>query len=252
MAAPLYDHPGYYEIAFAFRDISKEMDFFEEAIRRFSKIEVRNVLEVASGPSPYFEEWHGRGYRYCGLDTSPRMLNYVRRRANRSRIPVQLFQRNLRTFSIRRLRVDLAYVLLGSLFVRSNKEFLEHLNCVARVLRRGGLYLLDGVVWFRLLENRPPQWNFSRDGITVRCSVLWKVLEAADQTVAEHISLEVNDHGRRKHFAERSIRKLFFPQEFLTLVNTHGKFIFCGWFNDFDLGKPATDEGRQIVVLRKK
>ena len=36
----LYDYPRYYEIAFSYRDIGKEVDVMEECIRRFSKIPV--------------------------------------------------------------------------------------------------------------------------------------------------------------------------------------------------------------------
>jgi len=42
----LYDSPFYYDIAFGFRDISKEVDFFEECIRRFSKIKANKVLDI--------------------------------------------------------------------------------------------------------------------------------------------------------------------------------------------------------------
>ena len=248
----VYAHPHYYEIAFGFRDVPQEVRFFEEAMARFSRVQVAKVLELASGPSPYLEEWHRRGVRYVGLDQSRPMLAYVRRRASKGHIPVELFQGDLRDFRLGGLRVDLAYVLLGSLFLSSNEELLEHLDCVARVLKRGGLYVLDEVVWFRLLENRPQRWTLSRDGITVRCSVSWRVVDAAAQTFQECILLNVNDRGRRMRLAEKSIRKFFFPQEFLTLVKCHGKFVFCGWFDDFDLGKPATEKGRQIVVLRKK
>ncbi len=31
----LYDYPRYYEIAFSFRDIKQEIDFFEECFRRY-------------------------------------------------------------------------------------------------------------------------------------------------------------------------------------------------------------------------
>lgn len=40
-AGNLYDYPEYYEIAFSYRDIKKEVDVFEECFRRFSKIQVR-------------------------------------------------------------------------------------------------------------------------------------------------------------------------------------------------------------------
>ena len=88
----LYKKPKYYEIAFGFRNISIEVDFFEKAIKKFSKIKVRNVLELASGNSPYLEEWHKRGYEYFGLDLNQEMLDFVEARAKEKRINIQLFR----------------------------------------------------------------------------------------------------------------------------------------------------------------
>ena len=36
----VYGNPFYYDIAFGFRDIVKEVNFFEECIKRFSKVKV--------------------------------------------------------------------------------------------------------------------------------------------------------------------------------------------------------------------
>src|SRR5439155_3083 len=63
---------------------------------------------------------------------------------------------------------ELAYVLLGSIYVGSNREFLGHLDRVAEVLPPGGLYLLDSVVWFDLFGGRRRGWTRRRGGITVR------------------------------------------------------------------------------------
>lgn len=58
----VYDYPEYYEIAFSWRDIPTEVDLFEECIRRFSKIQVKSVLEIGCGNSPHMEELIKRGY----------------------------------------------------------------------------------------------------------------------------------------------------------------------------------------------
>ena len=52
----VYDNPHYYEIAFAFRDISAEVDFLEQVIRQYSRVEVGTFLELASGNSPHMRE----------------------------------------------------------------------------------------------------------------------------------------------------------------------------------------------------
>ena len=74
----VYDNPKYYEIAFSFRDIPKEVDFIEQIIAKESKIPVKSFLEIASGNSPHMKELCKRDYSYIGLELSKQMIEYSR------------------------------------------------------------------------------------------------------------------------------------------------------------------------------
>jgi len=248
----LYQNPKYYELAFSFRNIHSEVNFFEKVIKKFSKITVIKVLELASGNSPYLEEWYKRGYKYFGLDIHPRMLNFARSKAEVNCIDAKFFQGDMNHFSLGRLKIDLVYVLLGSLYTTSNNEFLKHLDCVSRVLRKGGLYILDGVIWFNFFNYNKQRWNIYKNGIKITTTYRTKITDPILQTFQENLTLDINEHGLKKQLHSNTIRKFFFPQEFLSLIKCHGKFEFIGWFNNFDINKPVTSKGRQIVILRKR
>jgi len=47
-----YRYPEYYDIAFAVDDLAREVDFFEVAIAKFSRVPVQRVLEIACGTAP--------------------------------------------------------------------------------------------------------------------------------------------------------------------------------------------------------
>lgn len=252
MNMPLYKNPKYYEIAFSFRKISGEVGFFEEVIKKFSKVKVRKVFELASGNSPYLEEWHKRGYEYFGLDLSKEMLDFVKARAKEKDINAKLFRANMNQFSLKMSKVDLVYVLLGSLYTKSNEDFFQHLDSVSRALKAGGLYILDGVIWFNIFSDNKQSWTISKRGIKVKATFCAKVIDPAAQLFREDATLEIWSHGKKKQIHSNEIRKLFFPQEFLTLIKCHKKFEFLGWFNNFDLNKRVASKGRQVVVLRKK
>src|SRR5947209_17156192 len=93
-----YRYPEYFEIAFAVDDAGREVDFFEAAIRKFSRVPVRRVFEIACGSAPYLHEWQRRGYRYCGLDLSPAMLDAARTKAGRLGIAADFVCADMRNF----------------------------------------------------------------------------------------------------------------------------------------------------------
>ena len=139
-----YRYPDYYDIAFAVSDAAREVDFFEAAIRAYSRVPVRRVFELACGSAPYLAEWHRRGYRYCGLDLSQEMLGAARYKAATLGIAADFVCADMREFSADAVGpVDLAYVLLGSVYVASNREFLAHLDRVAEVLARHGRHFVE-------------------------------------------------------------------------------------------------------------
>jgi SAM-dependent methyltransferase len=247
-----YRYPEYYDIAFATDDVGAEIDFCEAAIGAFSLVPVRRVFEVACGTAPYLAEWQRRGYRYCGLDLSPEMLGAARAKADALDADANFIAADMRKFDpVAVGAVDFAYVSLGSVYVASNREFLDHLRRVADVLPPGGLYLLDSVVWFEIFSDYRRYWERRRGGVTVRMTYRAELLDAVAQTYNEFVTLDVDDRGTPRKIESRVPTKIFYPQEFLCLIELSRYFEFVGWFNDFNLAAPVTPEGRHAVVLRR-
>jgi len=253
--AGVYDNPEYYEIGFSFRDIAREVDLFEECFRRFSRVPVRSVLELGCGNSPHMEELSARGYQYHGLDQNRLMLQYARQKSRRIGANVKLFRRDMVAFSLR-MKVDFVYVLLGSLHARNTKELRSHFDSVAKVLRNGGLYLLDWCVQYESpwAQEGGETWHMKREGVHVKVTVSWKVVDPVEQTFEETIALEVDDHGKCLTLEEKEIKRAIYPQEFLCIISSSGAFEFVGWWNNWDLSQPlekAARIDRPIALLRR-
>ena len=236
-----YRYPHYYAIALAPSNPEGEIDFFEAAIEKFSKTDVRRVFELGAGTAPYLEEWHKRGYTYCGLDLSPAMIEFAREKAQRCGIEAKFVLGDMRELDRGLGPFDLAYVLLGSLYVRSNREFLDHLDRMAAVLAPGGLYLLDSFVWTR-----------RRGGLTVHTRYRAELTDPVAQTYDECLTFTVDDRGKEVVINGRVPVKVFFPQEFLSLIELSGRFEFIGWYNDFSFSAELKPDGRHMAILRKR
>jgi hypothetical protein len=246
-----YKYPQYYDLAFSYRDIKVEVDFLDAIIQKFSLIPVVKMLELASGNSPYLPELVRRNYSYTGLDLNQEMIDYAATSSTNLEGDIQFTAQDMNDFHLT-YKVDLVYVLLGSFYAKSNKECLQHFDRVADSLNQGGLYMLDEVVFFNLFDDRPSQWTMEENGVEVKVTYKPEIVDPTLQTHNEYLLFDVNDRGRRRRIESRVLHKFYFPQEFLSLVEQNGKFEFIGWFDDFNIERPATATGRQIVVLRKK
>jgi SAM-dependent methyltransferase len=247
-----YRYPHYYEIALAPDNPGHEVDFFEAAIDKYSKAGLRRVFELGAGTAPYLAEWHKRGYAYCGLDLSPEMVQFGRDKARQLGIDASFVLGDMRELDRGLGLFDHAYVLLGSLYVRSNREFLDHLDRVADLLAPGGLYLLDSFVWFRIFHDYKRSWTRRKDGVTVHTRYRAELIDAVAQTYDECLTFSVDDHGIAVTINGRVPAKVFFPQEFLCLVELSSRFEFIGWYNDFSFTAELKPDGRHLTVLRKR
>lgn len=250
----VYDHPEYYEIAFSFREIDKEVDLFEECFERFSGIPVKSVLELACGNSPHMAELVKRNYQYNGLDLSEKMLEYSRDKAKRIGAEVNLFRADMNDFALQS-PVDFVYVMLGSLSVKNNTELENHFNCVAKALKKGGLYLTDWCIQFEvhLTEDNGSSWELERGGVKVHTNVKWNFVSRTEQTVEEVITFDVDDNGTKHHIVGSEVKRAIYPQEFLNFIKHHPDFEFIGWWNNWNLSNPLenTNEiSRPVVVVR--
>ena len=250
----VYSQPLYYEIAFDFTDLKKQVDLFERFIRRYSQIQVKRFLDIGCGPGLQPREIVQRGYQAVGLDRSSRMLQYLKQKVEETGHTIDTVKADMMNFRLKQ-KVDFAFIMMGTIsYVASNEDMLSHLNAVARCLKRGGLYLIEN---FRLDWSSGElfgegSWMMERDGISVKTTYGVKLKDAITQQLTETMILRVNDHGRKLVLKEVGPTKLIFPQELLTLIELNGCFEFLGWFERFKmkrLRKPSMDN---ITLLRRK
>ncbi len=250
----LYQHPRYYEIAFGFRDIRKEVDVIESLISEHSHLPVRHILEVACGNAPYLGELARRGYRYTGLDLSQEMLDYTQAKADGLRGDITLLRADMTDFKLD-CPADFACLLLGSTYLSSSAQLCAHLDTMANALQPGGLYLLEWCVQFDPVTNLKDSWTMEQDGIRINIHYSTCLLNRLEQTYQENIIMSIDDHGQQKTLREQAVKLAIYPQEFLLRVTAHPHFEFVGWWNDWELAEPLNGTELQInrpIIVAKR
>jgi len=251
---PVHEEPFYYEIAFSFINPKKQVDLFEEFVKRFSKVEVNRFLDIGCGPSLQLREIAKRGYEAVGLDLSSQMLNYLKQKAKEEGVRIETIKADMSDFRLKK-KADFAFIMMGTINnFESNDEFLSHLDSVAHALNKGALYLIENFTldWSNEDLFKPQSWTMKRDGIEVKVTYLIQLIDTINQILKETVKLEVNDHGKEAVFQESVNIKMIFPQEFLELVKLNNEFEFLGWFERDKpklLMKASMDN---IALLRRK
>lgn len=254
MKSRIYRRPEYYEIAFSFVDQARQVRVFEKFIKKFSKRKVHRVLDIACGTALQLRELAKQGYEAYGLDASAEMLSYLKQAAHQEKLAIHTICADMTHFTIPR-SFDFAYIMMGSIvYVKSDERFLTHLDSVAKVLRPGGLYLIENIPlsWSRPDFFKPQRWSMKRDGISVKAFYQISPHDPLRQIVTQTISLNVNDHGKRMTITDLDQIKLIFPEEFKTLVAQNGKFEFLGFFMRDAVRPLKSDDRGNIALLRRK
>lgn len=246
----VYDQPLYYEIAFSYQDVQGQVDFFEDVAKKYSKASVKRFLDIGCGPSPQLREIAKRGYEAIGLDINPKMLAHLRLSAQEEGVKVETVEADMNNFKLGK-KCGFAFVLSGSLYVDSNKQFLKHLDCVANALKKGGLYLFENFP-LGLYESHREEWTMTRGQIEVKTTFETRIKDELEQIYEDKITFEVNDQGEKKTFSSTFMTKNITPQELKALIELNGKFEFIGWFEHLELEPLTTTKGNNIVILRKK
>jgi SAM-dependent methyltransferase len=162
-----FDYPQYYDIAFQ-AHTRLEADFIEAACRKYCPVAVRRFLEPACGSGRLITEFAARGYKVTGFDLSQPALSYLRRRLARRLLHAETFEAEMSKFRLAR-PVDAAYCTVNTFrHLLTEQAARDHLECVARSLRPGGIYLLG--LHLLPLDVDPEdnaRWTESRGGTKV-------------------------------------------------------------------------------------
>jgi SAM-dependent methyltransferase len=170
-----YETPLYYDIIFE-EDTTKEGDFIEAALARFGRVRKHGgrprLLEPACGSGRLVAEMAQRGWAVTGFDRLDVMLDFAKERLARRKLRAKLVRGELDAFRFRE-KFDVAHCLVSTFkYLRTGKAARDHLKCVARSLRSGGIYLLG----FHLSDYTWPfcqheRWVNERDGVRVVCNI---------------------------------------------------------------------------------
>jgi len=141
VSANLYDFPKYYDLIFG-NDWKAEFDFLLAAFAKHGPRNVRRVFEPACGTGRLLIKLAQRGFDVAGNDLNPKAVKFCNDRLARYGFPRSAVVGDMSDFRVAK-KCDAAFNMINSFrHLPTEAMARSHLQCVARALRQGGIYLL--------------------------------------------------------------------------------------------------------------
>jgi SAM-dependent methyltransferase len=238
-------------------DILREVHFLQAVWRRHLKRPVQRVLDIACGNSPHGQILARAAIEAVGVDRSPTMIAAGRTEAAGLK-GLRFYRRRIEKFRLPEKHFDAAFFMSETFPIMTrNRNIISHLESVAALLRRGGVYCID--------------IDYQGGVQLVSTRTLWR--ERAVQ--AGNAQVEVREYHRpiewheathsiyelecTIHFDDRSVvTRDVIPVRYITpplmdlIAMASRKFEMIAAYADLSLTRPiAQCYGRWLAVLRR-
>ncbi len=251
-----YDDPVLWDRAFA-DETTAEADFITAMHDIHCPTLTRQVLEIGCGGGRQVLEMTRRGFAVTAIDLNAKCVSETQRRIRRSGRTARVLQADMSQFELPQ-KFALAHCLVNTFrHLLSEHAARQHLECVARALLPGGVYLLG----FHLL---PPdaleldceRWTVLRRGERITTTV--RVLEFSRRKRIERVRFSLcqtrGENSRRiaadyrlRIYKADQFRRLLSSVPLLELLQV------CDFCYEPTDNFPLTDElGDAVFVLRRR
>lgn len=218
--------PLYYDIIFE-RDVSKEIEFYIDCFKKYSEIDVKNILEPACGTGIFLINFPRYGFSITGYDISDNMVNYsteiIKKHGYYDKASVVLGDMRILTFDP---KLDAAIISINSLgYLLTNDAIIEHFKSMSKSIVKGGIYIVEIVCAYRDIkkERKPDEtWYAERNGIKIEAT--WSPYQYDKIKKIRHVrfKMKVEDHSQTYIFEEKHELRLWFYRDFKNLIQKGG------------------------------
>lgn len=254
IATDWYDTPKYYDIVFS-EDTEEESYFLERVLERYGGGRGNRIFEPACGSGRLVEIMADLGYEVTGFDLNPAMLEYARKRCRESE--VDLHEGAMEKFDIGR-GFDLGHCLVSSFkYVMTEDGARSHLECVARTLRKGGVYVLGlHLTDYKNTARLRERWVCERKGTHVVCNTQTWPAEQRKRTEQVRTRLRITESGAEKTLETNWTFRTYSAPQLRRLIQSVPALEHVATFDfNYDIDDPielADGLFDCVVVLRKR
>jgi len=240
-----------YDLTHQHRDYNKESRFVDQVVQK-AWSGAKRILDVGCGTGEHAMRMAEAGYQVTAINASPDMLRIARKKAKSKGLSIGFKCQDFRDLDFDE-EFEAAYCLgYTLLYMRTYPEAGAFLDKIHRALLTSGVFILDFLNGWRLIEEHPKRKHIYRDGETTVTRFDESSLNKERRLRHLEFSYTIQNHtGKVETASAEEDLRVFFEDEVRFLMTSHG-FGDPRAFGDYSLDSPVSDSSWVVVISAHK
>ncbi len=254
--ANVYDYPKYYDVLFN-SDWKAEYDFLCGCFTKHGRGTVHRLFEPACGTGRLLIKFAQAGYDVAGNDLNAKAIEYCNARLRRYGYAGTAVVGDMCDFQLKR-KSHAAFNTINSFrHLQTEKQAVDHLQCMAGALVEGGLYMLG-------LHLTPRQaavceheaWTAQRGNLCINSEMQSVEVDRRRRTERVRFTFDIYTPTRQFRLADEFTFRTYTARQLQDLLGKVPEFELIETYDfAYEIDSPITIDGKTedvVYVLRKK
>lgn len=241
----------YYDLTHQHRDYNKESRFVDQLVQK-AWSGAKKILDVGCGTGEHAIRMAKAGYQVTAIDASPDMLRIARKKAKSKGLSISFRCQDFQDLDFGK-KFEAAYCLgYTFLYMRTYAEAEAFLDKIHRALLSSGVFILDFINGWRLIEEYPKRKHIYRDAETT--ITRFEESSLNQERRLRHVEFSyiiLNRTGKAEIASAEEDLRVFFDDEVRFLITSRG-FGDPRAFGDYSLDSPVSDSSSVVVISARK
>lgn len=252
----IYDHPKYYDLVFG-ADCAAEVKFILACGKKYLAKSPRRMLEPACGTGRLLFALAKRGFDVAGLDLNAKAIEFCNKRLQRHGFDPTAFVADMAGFRIAR-KFDIAFNTINSFrHLDSESAARGHLDCMAKAVRVGGLYLLGvHLTPTAVPPSETESWSARRGHLSISTYMWTNQRDPARRVERFGIQFDVHSPSRSFRIADELVLRSYTAPQMKRLIQSSPRWECVATYDfGYDITYPISVDASSedvVYVLKRK
>lgn len=248
------DYSKYYDLLYQDKNYSKESEFINILIKKYSTRKSKAILDIGCGTGVHDIQLAKKGYSIVGIDLSSEMIKIAQTKASGIK-ELKFSKDSAESFDLGKTFDTAISIFHVISYQSSNKSLLQTFNNIYRHLNKNGLFIFD--FWYGpgVVTDKPRKSikRFSNNEILISRKanpVLFPNENLVD--VNYNFTVTFKNNSKKQKFSEKHrVRYYFYPELDFLLASAGFKVIkLIEWMNDEK--KPGFKSWNACIIAKKR